>query len=74
MNKKRMAAPGPERIVEHIVRLRGHSVLLDADLARLYGVQTRALVQAVKRNLARFPGDFMLGISCFSFPQRKWPV
>ncbi len=63
MGKKRMTVPGPARIVEHIVRLRGHSVLLDADLARLYGVQTRALVQAVKRNLARFPADFMFQLA-----------
>lgn len=42
-----------------IVILRGHKVLLDADLATLYEVQTRVLVQAVKRNLERFPDDFM---------------
>lgn len=39
--------------------LRGHKVMLDADLATLYEVETRALVQAVKRNLERFPQDFM---------------
>jgi hypothetical protein len=39
--------------------LRGHKVLLDADLAALYGVETRVLAQAVKRNLERFPDDFM---------------
>ena len=37
--------------------------MLDADLATLYGVETRALVQAVKRNLARFPDDFMFQLS-----------
>lgn len=63
MRKKRMAALGAARIAEHIVRLRGHSVLLDTDLARLYGVQTRVLVQAVKRNDARFPADFMFQLS-----------
>ena len=46
-----------------IVILRGHRVLLDEDLARLYGVETRALVQAVKRNPKRFPKDFMLQLN-----------
>ena len=41
-----------------IVRVRGHRVILDADLARLYGVTTSALNQAVKRNAERFPQDF----------------
>ena len=48
-----------ERIDRTIVVIRGHRVMLDADLAVLYGVPTRVLVQAVKRNLVRFPGDFM---------------
>jgi phage regulator Rha-like protein len=39
--------------------IRGHRVMLDADLAALYGVQTKVLNQAVKRNSARFPEDFM---------------
>jgi hypothetical protein len=42
-----------------ILLLRGEKVLLDADLARLYGVTTKALNQAVRRNLGRFPDDFM---------------
>jgi hypothetical protein len=37
--------------------------MLDADLAALYGVETRVLVQAVKRNIERFPEDFMLQLS-----------
>ncbi|TLZ49093.1 MAG: ORF6N domain-containing protein, partial [Gammaproteobacteria bacterium] len=41
-----------------ILVLRGHKVLLDAELAALYGVDTRVLLQAVKRNLERFPEDF----------------
>ena len=41
----------------------GHKVMLDADLAALYGVETRTLVQAVKRNLDRFPDDFMFQLS-----------
>ena len=46
-----------------ILLVRGHKVMLDADLAALYGVETRALVQAVKRNLSRFPEDFMFQLS-----------
>lgn len=52
-----------ERIERQILALRGEKVLLDADLAELYGVPTKALVQAVKRNLARFPGDFMFRLT-----------
>jgi hypothetical protein len=46
-----------------ILSLRGQRVILDADLATLYGVETRALVQAVRRNLARFPRDFMFQLT-----------
>ena len=52
-----------ETITRAIVVLRGHRVLLDEDLAKLYGVETRVLVQAVKRNPERFPGDFMLQLT-----------
>ena len=53
-------APVPvERIERAILIVRGHKVMLDADLAALYGVETRVLVQAVKRNFERFPKDFM---------------
>lgn len=48
-----------EHIATRILLMRGYKVLLDADLAALYGVETRVLVQAVKRNLERFPKDFM---------------
>ncbi len=50
--------------IERLIRLiRGHKVMLDADLAELYGVDTRVLVQAVKRNSNRFPADFMFQLS-----------
>jgi hypothetical protein len=52
-----------ERIDRAILMLRGHNVMLDADLADLYGVETRELVQAVKRNVERFPGDFMFQLT-----------
>src|SRR5450759_3411778 len=53
------AAISAERIERAILVLRRHKVLLDADLAARYGVETRVLVQAVKRNRGRFPDDFM---------------
>jgi len=48
-----------EQIEERIFMIRGHKVMLDADLAELYEVPTKVLLQAVKRNLERFPPDFM---------------
>jgi ORF6N domain len=47
-----------ERIEQSILLIRGHKVMLDVDLAGLYDVDTRALNQAVKRNIDRFPPDF----------------
>jgi hypothetical protein len=52
-----------ERIGSAIRLVRGQKVLLDNDLARLYGVETRVLNQAVKRNTERFPEDFMFQLS-----------
>jgi len=52
-----------ERIEHHILLIRGHKVMLDQDLAQLYGVETRALKQAVRRNKDRFPQDFMFELT-----------
>ncbi len=52
-----------DRIVESILLMRGEKVLLDSVLAALYGVETRVLVQAVRRHSARFPDDFMFQLS-----------
>ena len=52
-----------ERIQQKIYKLRGLRVMFDFDLAELYGVETRALNQAVKRNIARFPEDFMFRLT-----------
>lgn len=49
-----------ERIESIIYNVRGHRVMLDSDLARLYGVETKTLNQAVKRNRERFPEDFLI--------------
>jgi len=67
-------------IEQRILAMRGVQVMLDRDLAILYGVETRALKQAVKRNRARFPDDFMFEltedevsalVSQFVIPSRK---
>jgi hypothetical protein len=50
-------------IERRILALRGHSVMFDRDLAALYSVETRTLNQAVKRNLDRFPSDFMFRLT-----------
>ncbi len=52
-----------ERVVRQIQLFRGHRVLLDSDLACLYGVTTGNLNKAVKRNLGRFPEDFMFQLT-----------
>jgi len=52
-----------ETIISKIVILRGEKVLLDRDLAELYGVKTKALKQAVRRNIRRFPDDFMFELT-----------
>ncbi len=50
----------PIEVVEQkIFMIRGHKVMIDRDLANLYGVETRVLNQAVRRNIDRFPEDFM---------------
>ena len=51
------------RIAEKILYLREQKVIVDRDLARLYGVETRVLNQAVKRNSDRFPSDFAFVLS-----------
>jgi hypothetical protein len=55
------------RIEKAILLIRGQKIMLDADLAELYGVETKILVQAVKRNLERFPEDFMFQLSQAEF-------
>jgi hypothetical protein len=62
MSMKKSGA-ADERILRLIVWVRGQKVILDRDIAALYGVATKALIQAVKRNAARFPSDFMFRLS-----------
>lgn len=65
-NTKQSIIPA-ERIEQAILLVRSQKVMLDADLALLYGVGTRVLVQAVKRNLDRFPSDFMFQLTAAEF-------
>ena len=58
---KTVATRRPVESLIHVIR--GQKVMLDADLAALYGAPTKVLNQAVRRNLARFPDDFMLQLS-----------
>ena len=59
----------PQRIEQVICLVRGQKVILDRDLAWLYGVETKVLKQAVKRNIHRFPEDFMFTLSSEEFAQ-----
>ena len=52
-----------ELIVNKIYLIRGHKVMLDSDLSEIYGVETRVLKQAVRRNIKRFPADFMFELT-----------
>ena len=60
-----------ERIEQHIFMLRGEKVMLSPDLARLYQTPVRVLVQAVKRNIDRFPADFMFQLTDGEFKNLK---
>jgi hypothetical protein len=62
----------PENVAQLVFFIRGEKVILDADLAMLYGVEARALNQAVARNRKRFPVDFH--VSTFRGGVRKYPV
>ncbi len=62
-----VAALSPQALAGRIVVIRGQRVLLDGDLAQLYEVETRVFNQAVKRNLKRFPKDFMFQLTADEF-------
>ena len=72
----------PLEHIEHVIYfLRGHKVMLDHDLAKLYGVPTKRLNEQVRRNLKRFPSDFMFqlsdkevkfGITNCDLKKRRW--
>lgn len=60
-----------EMIEKKILLIRGHKVMLSTHLAELYGVEPRVLVQAVKRNIERFPEDFMFQLNKEEFDNLK---
>lgn len=64
---KNLSTLPDERIINQIYFIRGKKVMFDKDLAKLYGVQTRELNKAVKRNIERFPGDFMFQLGKSEF-------
>lgn len=68
MSAKRTVVPA-ERIERSILLFRDQKVILDATLSELYDVETKVLLQAVKRNLARFPEDFM-----FQLTKQEWQL
>ncbi len=69
MSKKAVPALADEVVMRRIHTVRGHRVMLDSDLAELYQVETRVLNQAVRRNQARFPEDFM-----FELTNEEWEI
>ena len=56
-----------EALINKICFIRGQKVMLDRDLAELYGIETKVLKQAVKRNISRFPSDFMFELTNTEF-------
>jgi len=70
------SVPGPRSLAipvieKRILLVRDRQVMLDEDIADLYGVETRALVQQVKRNAKRFPADFMFQLSAEEFSRLR---
>ena len=61
-----------EMIEKKILLIRGEKVMLDADIAELYGVETKMLVRAVKRNIDRFPSDFMIQLNRKEFENLRF--
>jgi len=63
--------PAVEKIERRVLLIRGHRVMLSTDLANLYAVEPRVLMQAVKRNRERFPADFMFRLTEQEFDRLK---
>ena len=73
MNRPKTVAVIPS-IESRIHNIRGQNVMLDNDLATLYGVETKMLVRATKRNIDRFPGDFMFRLSSKEFENLRCQI
>ena len=72
MAKKTDSIVPVERIYRSILFIRGHKVILDRDLAELYGVETKVLNRAVTRNIDRFPEDFMFRLNKQEFENLRF--
>jgi len=70
MNKSEKLIVPDEIIMSKIYIIRGQTVMIDRDLAHLYGVETRRLKEAVRRNIKRFPEDFMFELTNEEF--KNW--
>ncbi len=70
MNNHKSLIPEGQ-IEQSILMIRGQKVIMDADLAMLYGVETRRLNEQVKRNFERFPEDFMFRLTAAEFENLK---
>ncbi|MDP2788698.1 MAG: ORF6N domain-containing protein [bacterium] len=72
MNKNKISLIPGKRILSGILFIRGKKVMTDRDLAELYRVETRVLIQSVKRNIERFPPDFMFQLTKEEFRNLKF--
>ena len=63
LESRNIQTPADEKIINSIFFIRNQKVMIDRNLAKLYGVETRALNQAVRRNMKRFPADFMFQLT-----------
>jgi hypothetical protein len=70
MAENKLSVIPDEAIISKIYLIRGQKVMLDRDLAELYGVETKRLKEAVRRNIGRFPKDFMFEMNTTEF--RNW--
>jgi hypothetical protein len=73
MNDQSAVIPA-DGIEQRIFLIRGHRVMLDSDLAALYGVETKNLNKAVRRNLSRFPADFMFQLTPEELANLKFQI
>lgn len=71
MPKKPVEIVAEERILQFIMVIRGEKVILDSDLAKLYGVETRRLNEQVRRNLDKFTNGFMFQLTKNEFSNLK---
>ena len=71
MPQKQNEIVAEQRIIQSILVIRGEKVIIDADLARLHGVETRRLNEQVRRNIDKFPTDFMFQLTKEEFSNLK---